>query len=117
MYCLIFCGWGLSSLDKMLLVVLYDFEVYWLLFLILNEIVFEIVMMRKIEFSFFILFGLYLVFLKIFCYINKSNLKMVEELLMKFKEFLYCLKKEDIYMNYIMFVVVFVKLGNYDKVL
>lgn len=87
------------------------------MFFILIEIVLEVVMMRKIELCFFILFGMYLLFLKIFCYINKSNLKMVEELLMKFKEFLYCLKKEDIYMNYIMFVVVFVKLGNYDKVL
>lgn len=42
---------------------------------------------------------------------------MVEELSMKLKEFLQCSQKEDIYLNYIMLAVAFVKLGNYDKAL
>nr|XP_019925503.2 uncharacterized protein LOC109619595 [Crassostrea gigas] len=117
MYCSNFCGRGLSSLDKMSLAVSYDFEVHRPLPLIPNEIALEIVMMRKTESSLFILPGLYSVFLKILCYTNKSNLKMVEELSMKLKEFLHCSKKEDIYMNYIMLAVAFVKLGNYDKAL
>lgn len=74
-------------------------------------------MMRKIELCFFILFGMYLLFLKIFCYINKGNLKMVEELLKKFEDFLCQIEKEDLYLNYIMFVVVLVKLGNFGRVL
>lgn len=117
MYCSNFCGRGLSSLDKMSLAASYDFEVHRPLPLIPNEIALEIVMMRKTESSLFILPGLYSVFLKILCYTNKSNLKMVEELSMKLKEFLHCSKKEDIYMNYIMLAVAFVKLGNYDKAL
>lgn len=64
-------------MEKVLLVVLYDFVVYQLMFFILMEIVFEVVMMRNIGLIFIILFELYLGFLKVLCYINMGNLEMV----------------------------------------
>lgn len=64
-------------MEKVLLVVLYDFVVYQLMFFILMEIVFEVVMMKIMGLIFIILFELYLGFLKVLCYINMGNLEMV----------------------------------------
>lgn len=47
-YCKYFCGCGLSIMEKMLLVVFYDFVVYWLMLFILIEIVFEVIMMWSV---------------------------------------------------------------------
>lgn len=64
-------------MEKVLLVVLYDFVVYQLMFFILMEIVFKVVMMKIMGLIFIILFELYLGFLKVLCYINMGNLEMV----------------------------------------
>lgn len=75
-------------MEKVLLVVLYDFVVYQLMFFILMEIVFEVVMMKIMGLIFIILFELYLGFLKVLCYINMGNLEMVGIVLVMLKDIL-----------------------------
>ncbi|XP_048735377.2 uncharacterized protein LOC125650862 [Ostrea edulis] len=111
------CGQGFSSMEKASLAVSYDFEIFRMMPLVPIEIALEVVMMKHTESRVVIPPKMYSVFLKILCYSNMSNLKVVEELSLTLRDCLAFSNRINRHLNYIMLAVTATKLGKYEDAL
>lgn len=111
------CGKGYSIMEKISFAVAYDFLVYQQMPLIPVEIALEAYMMKTPESFLSFPPKLYSAFLEGLCHFYLGRLDLVKGLSVTLKDMLKCIRRESVYLNYIMLAVTSVKLGKYDSAL
>lgn len=111
------CGKGYSIMEKISFAVAYDFLVYQQMPLIPVEIELEAYMMKTPESFLSFPPKLYSAFLECLCHFYLGRFDLVKGLSVTLNDMLKDIRRESVYLNYIMLAVTSVKLGKYDSAL